>query len=172
MNMNLTMKSLTLLAVLAALAAVAVPAHAADDAFTTMAGHYETVRLALLNDTLDGVTESARAIETTARELAADFDAATAGVSADSAADAAALLPEIAEQARALAAAEDLEAAREALGELTKPLVRYHKLTGATDVQVAFCPMVNKTWLQKDDETIGNPYFGQKMPGCGSFIGD
>jgi len=167
--MNLKMKSLSLAAV-AVLVAVAVPVHAADDAFATMTGDYETIRLALLNDTLDGVAASARAIETTARELAADFDAEAAGVPAESAEDAAALLPEIAETAGDLAAAGDLESARDALGELTEPLVRYLKLTGATDVVVAYCPMVAKSWLQKkDDETIGNPYYGQEMPGCGFF---
>jgi len=170
--MSMKMKSLTLVAVAVALAAAAVPAHAADGAFATMTRHYETVRLALLNDTLDGVAESARAIEITARELAADFDPELAGVPAESAEDAAALLPDVAETAQALAAADDLKAARDALGELTKPLVRYQKLTGATDVLVAYCPMAKKAWLQKDDETIGNPYYGQKMPGCGSFVGN
>ena len=169
-------KKTFMLAALAALAAVAVPSGAAETsahaAMTAMIDRYEAVRTALLNDTLDGVAESARGIETTARELAAGFDPEAAGVPAASAENVAALLPEIAEAAHALAAAEDLRAAREALGELTKPLVRYHKLTGATDVQVAYCPMVKKAWLQKDDETIGNPYYGQEMPGCGSFVGD
>ena len=36
------------------------------------------------------------------------------------------------------------------------------------DVRVAYCPMVNKPWLQKDKE-IKNPYYGAAMLSCGSF---
>lgn len=160
------------LIVVIALATLAVPARAADDAYAAMTEHYETVRLALLDDTLDGVAEGARAIEATARELAADFEADAAGVPAGAAGEARDLLPEITERAQALAGAQDLDAAREALGELTKPLVRYRKLTGATDVRVAYCPMAKKSWLQKDETEIGNPYYGQEMPGCGDFVGN
>ena len=35
-------------------------------------------------------------------------------------------------------------------------------------VKVAFCPMVQKPWLQAD-ATINNPYFGKSMQTCGSF---
>lgn len=154
------------------LATLATPALAADDAYTAMTEHYETVRLALLDDTLDGLAEGARAIEATARELSGHFSPERAGVPAEAAEDARALLPEIAARAEALAQVPDLEAAREALGELTKPLVRYRKLAGATDVQVAYCPMAKKSWLQKDETEIGNPYYGQEMPGCGDFVGN
>lgn len=162
----------TLTAMALTVVALALPAAAAPGAYTAMIDHYETVRTALLHDTLDGVADSARHLESTAKELAADYSADSAGVPAEAAEAAQALLPEIAAKASALAAAKDLAAARDALGELTKPLVRYQKLTGATDVVVAYCPMVKKSWLQKkDDETVGNPYYGQKMPGCGSFVG-
>lgn len=161
------------LAALVTLAAVAMPSQAAEtDAYTAMIDHYEKVRTALLHDTTDGVAEAAKGLEATARELAADFDAEVAGVPASAATDAEALLPEIAEKAQALSAVGDLKGAREALGELTKPLVRYRKLAGDTDVKVAFCPMAKKSWLQKDDAEIGNPYYGQSMAGCGDFVGN
>lgn len=153
------------------LATLAVPARAADDAYTAMTEHYETVRLALLDDTLDGVAEGARAIEATARELSGHFSPDRAGVPPEAAGEARDLLLEITERARALAGATDLDTAREALGELTRPLVRYRKLIGATDVRVAYCPMAKKSWLQKDETEIGNPYYGQEMPGCGDFVG-
>lgn len=167
------MKTTTTLAAMAvSLVALALPAAAGPDAYTAMIDHYEAVRTALLHDTLDGVADAALGLESTAEGLAAAYSAESAGVPADAAADAKALLPEIAAQAEALVAAGDLETARQALGELTRPLVRYQKLSGRTEVLVAYCPMTKKSWLQKkDDETIGNPYFGQEMPGCGSFVG-
>ncbi len=39
---------------------------------------------------------------------------------------------------------------------------------GAGGRQVAFCPMVQKPWLQAS-ATIDNPYFGKSMSTCGSF---
>lgn len=167
-------KTPTLSALVTLVAVLAAPAASATgtDAYTAMIDHYEMIRTALVHDTTDGVAENARGLESTARALAAEFDAAAAGVPAEAADDARALLPEIAEKADDLAVAEDLAAAREALGELTKPLVRYRKLTGDTDVKVAYCPMVKKSWLQKDDETVGNPYYGQEMADCGEFVGN
>jgi hypothetical protein len=35
-------------------------------------------------------------------------------------------------------------------------------------VKVAYCPMVRKSWLQKDG-TISNPYYGSSMQTCGEF---
>ena len=35
-------------------------------------------------------------------------------------------------------------------------------------MRLAYCPMVNKPWLQKDKE-IRNPYYGAAMLTCGSF---
>ena len=34
------------------------------------------------------------------------------------------------------------------------------------DVKVAYCPMVQKHWLQKG-ETIRNPFYGKEMSECG-----
>lgn len=139
------------------------------EAYGAMIQHYEQIRLALLNDRLDGVADQAAALERQARTLADDFDAQGAGVPAQAAGEAEGLLPEVASAAEAVAAAEDLKAARAAFGELTKPLLRYRELTGDTEVKVAYCPMAGKAWLQQDDETIGNPYYGQSMAECGTF---
>lgn len=141
-----------------------------DSGFATLADPYEEVRTALLHDTLDGVAEHARSIERAAHGLAADFDAEAAGVPAAAAEEARTLLPRMAEAARTLAQAGDLAAARAAFGELTEPLVRYRELAGDNGVQLAYCPMAGKSWLQKDPETIGNPYYGQSMADCGSFV--
>ncbi len=41
---------------------------------------------------------------------------------------------------------------------------------GDAATTVAYCPMAKKAWLQKEGEAIGNPYYGQEMPRCGSFV--
>ncbi len=140
---------------------LAPAARAADDApFPAMAEHYEAVWKALAGDTLDGVADHAEAVAEIAE-------------TADHPADAAEAVPEIAKNAQVLAqkaVASDLDAAREAFGELTKPLVRYRKAVGAERLKVAYCPMKKKAWLQPDGD-IENPYYGSEMLACGDFVG-
>jgi protein SCO1/2 len=65
--------------------------------------------------------------------------------------------------------AVDLKAARTAFARLGDAIMAYAKATGAgigDDVKVAYCPMVQKYWLQRG-ETIQNPYYGTKMSDCG-----
>jgi Cu(I)/Ag(I) efflux system membrane fusion protein len=133
-------------------------ARAADETpFAKMAEHYEVIWRSLAGDSVDGVAEHARAIAETAEE-------------GDHPAEARDAVPEIAEQAGKLAAADGIDAARAAFGDLTKPLVRYRKAVGAELLKVAYCPMAKKAWLQPDGE-IGNPYYGSEMLTCGSFVG-
>ena len=42
------------------------------------------------------------------------------------------------------------------------------KLAAPEGVHVAFCPMVQKPWLQAGT-TLQNPYYGSSMLTCGSF---
>jgi hypothetical protein len=73
--------------------------------------------------------------------------------------------------AKRLEAAANLKDARKAFGEVSDALFAYAKATGASmpaDVKTAYCPMVNKSWLQKGDK-IRNPYYGSEMLDCGSF---
>jgi Cu(I)/Ag(I) efflux system membrane fusion protein len=73
--------------------------------------------------------------------------------------------------AKRLEDAPDLKAARQAFGQLSDSLFAYVKATGAAmpaGVKTAYCPMVNKSWLQKGDK-IQNPYYGSEMLECGSF---
>jgi hypothetical protein len=168
MKKTLTATAALAFAVLAAVACA--PAGAAEaDAYGAMIDRYEAIRLALLNDRLDGVPAEAEALAKGAAAQAADFDAKRAGVPAAAAEEAEALLPEVAAAAKSVAAAEDLKTARAAFAELTVPLLRYRELAGDTAVRVAYCPMAEESWLQKDDETIGNPYYGHSMAECGSF---
>lgn len=75
------------------------------------------------------------------------------------------------EAATALEGAVDLKGARTAFGDLTDALLAYAEQTKSAlpaEVRVAYCPMVQKSWLQKD-EAIANPYYGSSMLTCGTF---
>jgi hypothetical protein len=41
--------------------------------------------------------------------------------------------------------------------------------TGGKDVRIAYCPMVEKSWLPKGTE-IANPYYGSQMLLRGEFM--
>jgi hypothetical protein len=70
-----------------------------------------------------------------------------------------------------LASAEELDDAREKFGRLSAAIDTYmtgSNLKAPQGVRVAYCPMVQKPWLQQDG-TLANPYYGKSMLGCGSF---
>jgi hypothetical protein len=113
---------------------------------------YLNIHDALAVDSLDGVRQNAGEIATAATALGAPaMKIDTAAVQ--------------------LAAADDLEAARDRFGVLSDAIVTYMKGLGikAPDgVRTAYCPMVQKPWLQRGD-TLANPYYGKAMPTCGDF---
>lgn len=170
----------------------------ADDstpmAFDQILERYEVVRLALIHDTTDGVSDQGKEIETILAKLSADWSPAAAGIRADMADDVRGLLPELSEAAAALSRATSLDAARDAFYELSKPLVRWRKAAdgstaakstaaGSTEAQstaasstdaggwptVAYCSMARRSWLQPEGE-LGNPYYGQSMLRCGETV--
>ena len=113
---------------------------------------YLQVQAALASDQFAGVAASAKAIETAAAALGTDAEKIVAG-------------------ARKLGAASDIAAARTAFGEVSDSLAAYATMTKSgfgKDVRLAYCPMADKPWLQKDKE-IRNPYYGASMLTCGSF---
>jgi hypothetical protein len=119
---------------------------------TDLVDAYLQVQSALAADKIDGIAAHAKAIEAQATPLGKDAE-------------------KIAGAARKLQAANDIAAARAAFGELSEALVSYADKTKSAldpDVRIAFCPMVNKPWLQKEKE-IRNPYYGASMLSCGSF---
>jgi hypothetical protein len=110
------------------------------------------VQTALAADQFDGLAAHAQAIEKAAAALGKDADAIVAG-------------------AKKLAAAKDIAAARTAFGDMSTALVSYAEKTKSTfgaGVKLAYCPMADKPWIQKDSE-IKNPYYGASMLTCGSF---
>jgi mono/diheme cytochrome c family protein len=75
----------------------------------------------------------------------------------------------IAAAAGAFQEAADLEAARTAFARLGDAIMIDAKESGAIlgdEVKVAYCPMVQKYWLQKGEQ-IQNPYYGKAMSDCG-----
>lgn len=140
-------------------------------AYLEMSIHYEAIRLALLEDSVEDMAEHARAIHQQAGSLLEDLSAESAGVSADQVADYEAALRDMESAASNLSAAGSLASAREGFFTLTKPMARFRKLTGDKDTVVAYCPMAQKAWIQREGE-IGNPYLGQEMPKCGEVVGE
>ena len=136
--------------------------------FEAVMEHYEPVRLALIGDSMEGVNSHGKAIAAELRALEADFSPGRAGASGDAAAVVKDKLPEMIAAADAIASAKSLEAARDGLYELSKPMVRWREgVSQNARPSVAYCPMYKRSWLQPGEE-IGNPYGG--MPRCGSIV--
>jgi hypothetical protein len=161
------MRKISFALLLALVLAVAAAPPAAAAGFDTLVEHYEPIRLALLHDHLDGVAEHGSRLAHAARTLNRGFSTEKAGVAADDAEEARALLPRIAAAADGVGRADDLEAARDAFATLSARLIAYAELAGS-DLAVGYCPMVKSSWLQPEGE-VGNPYMGQKMAGCGKL---
>lgn len=133
--------------VAAALAALAVPASAA--VADGLAVPYLHIQVALANDSTDGVAEAARTIAAEAAGMGEQ--AAAIGAAAETLADAA-----------------DLQSARDAFGPLSDALIVYGRDVGFGELRLAYCPMVDKEWLQATSE-IRNPFYGSMMLTCGEF---
>ena len=136
--------------------------------FTDVVEHYEAIRQVLIEDSTEGIADHATAIADAAAALARDVDSTAAQIDAGDADALRGLLPEIAARASSVATADGLKSTREAVAELTKPLVRWHELVEGARPVVAYCPMVKKAWLQPD-EAIGNPY-APYMLRCGEVV--
>jgi len=120
---------------------------------------YDHIRLALIDDSLDGVADEAQAIHLAAKENVAGGEAPEVRE----------LLPAIAEHAEELADSTELADARAAFYELSKVLVRYRARVGGERPVVVYCSMAKKSWLQPAGE-IGNPYHGPSMESCGEVV--
>jgi hypothetical protein len=145
-----------------------VEAGSAGSVFDDISAHYETIRQSLMKDSTDGLAEHALAMRDLAAALEDDFSVERAGVPTGDSQLVRELLPEVEDRAHDLSAANDLEDARTAFAELTKPLVRWHGALVGDRLVVAYCPMVKRPWLQPD-EAIGNPY-DPSMLRCGDVV--
>jgi Cu(I)/Ag(I) efflux system membrane fusion protein len=138
--------------------------------FADLMGHYETVRLTLAADSLDGVQAEALSIQRVLSEMAEDFKPKKAGIDPAKTEEARVLLPDLGTAAANLVAADTLESSRDAFYELSKLLVRLRKTASGEDLPVvAYCSMARRSWLQPEGK-LGNPYYGQTMPVCGEVV--
>jgi len=121
-----------------------------------LAEHYLAIQTALADDATDGIDEHARALASI--------------VSADGKTDAQNKeIRNLEIAADDLAVARDLKQARVAFGKLSEALVHMDRRLTAPGVQMAYCPMADKHWLQEGDK-IANPYYGSQMLRCGAFV--
>jgi hypothetical protein len=137
--------------IVAAMAVTANMAWAADLP-SALVDSYLQVQVALAGDQFGSLGPHAQAIATAATALGKNAEKVVAG-------------------AKKLGEAKDIAAARTAFGELSVALTEYAQSTKSSfgpDVKVAYCPMADKPWLQKDKD-IRNPYYGAAMLTCGSF---
>lgn len=138
------------IAVIGVLLAAATVGAAAD--LTPIVDPYVRIQQALNADSLSGVKAEATAIAAEAEKLGADGAAIRAA-------------------ALQLAKAGNLKNARAAFGKLGDAIMIEARGSGASvgdGVKVAYCPMLQKYWLQKADK-VQNPFYGSTMPDCGRF---
>jgi hypothetical protein len=124
----------------------------ASDAMKAIVGSYLEIHAQLASDKIDGLKTPAAALASKAAAMGPSGAA-------------------MAKAAKAVGSAADIQAAREAFGPLSDAVIAAARAEGFKDaggVKVAFCPMVKKSWLQKEDQ-IKNPYYGSAMLTCGEF---
>jgi hypothetical protein len=144
--MRLVTRAVVLAGTVLAAAAIA----RAGDPVLALLDPYFRIQSQLTSDTTDGLKDDAAAIAKEAQALGEE------GKDISAAAD-------------SLAAAPTLAAARTAFGELSEAVIAYAERTKANpgaDVNIMYCPMVKKSWMQKGAQ-VRNPYYGKSMPGCG-----
>lgn len=142
-----------------------------ETAFERIVYAYEAARIALINDTDEGVAERGREMVAVLDDLAADFSPQKAGIDAAQSGQVRSLLPVLRAAAASLAGASDLTASRDAFYELSKPLVRWRQAAVVEVPAVAYCPMAKRSWLQPEGD-LSNPYYGQSMLTCGEIVSE
>ena len=136
--------------------------------FEVVMQHYEPIRLALIEDSTEGVAQHGEAIASELKALQENFTVSRVGASNEAASVVKEKLPGMIISAQALAQAESLETVRSAFYELSKPMVRWREGVAQEGLpSVAYCSMHKKSWLQPGQQ-IGNPYGG--MPRCGQIV--
>lgn len=114
--------------------------------------YYFQIQTALARDSLEKVAVNAQALAEVVRKDASG-----------------AFSPQFAEQAAAVARANDLAAARQPFKAVSGYLIQYLRAADvpAGTVHEVHCPMKNLNWLQADT-AVRNPFLGRTMLGCGT----
>jgi mono/diheme cytochrome c family protein len=121
-------------------------------AIATIVDPYLQIQRALNLDSIDGIADRAREIAKAA---------AAAGASAEAIRAAAVAIN-----------ATSLDKARAGFAQLSDAVIAVVDQTGTTvaaDVQLAYCPMLQKHWLQRGAQ-IQNPFYGKQMSECGRVV--
>ena len=124
----------------------------ASEATKAIVASYVQIQTALAADKTAGVKPAAEAIAKQAASMGAAGEP-------------------LVKAAKAVAAAPNLNAARDAFGPLSDAVIAAAKADGWKDlsgVSIGFCPMVNRSWIQKDG-AVSNPYYGSQMLTCGDL---
>jgi Cu(I)/Ag(I) efflux system membrane fusion protein len=130
-----------------------LPTLAAADVASGIVEPYLRIQASLAGDSMAAVKDDAGLIATEAAKLGA------AG-------------KPLVDAATELKGAAALAPARAAFGRLSDALIKYSESAPdafGTGLNVAFCPMVNKSWIQKGRQ-ISNPYAGKEMLRCGEIV--
>lgn len=137
----LRLRNLAAAAAFAVMAATPAASHASD-AMKAVVSSYLEIHAQLAADKIDGVPSAADRIVTEAGGL--PETERTAIVTA----------------ARALRTAGDLDTARERFGPLSDAVIAAARKEGWKDlgVRLGYCPMLKRSWLQKEEKEIRNPY--------------
>lgn len=146
------MKSFVLAVALACVALGPAAAQTPPDTTTPLVKSYLEIQHALAADRFADVKAPAKTLASQASALGADGAA-------------------IAKAASAVESAADIGAARQAFGPLSDALIARVQAAGSRgdgELKLAFCPMIRRSWLQRDAQ-IRNPYFGASMSTCGEF---
>lgn len=126
---------------------------------------YEQIRAELARDVLDGVSEQATGMATVLRDVAGSEPQLPSGLKTE--------LTRAAGAADKLAKEQDVEAARNLFGDVSRAMVALAQtVPSLAEGWTAFeCPMAQgyKRWLQPDAQ-MANPYMGTRMLKCGTTV--
>lgn len=155
--------TLTVILGLASVAHARADTAAFDKGMQAVLGDYLKIHAALSSDKLEGTS---RAAEQIARSAAGLKPGAVTG---EHGGHYKKIPSDIKTAAAGLARAKDIETARAAFKELSKPLAMWASMARPGGIDVVHCSMANGSWLQKAGE-IRNPYYGAKMLNCGEVV--
>lgn len=121
-------------------------------------GQYFLIHQSLVADSVNGVSQSAVAIQKISHQASLSDAAAKTQLNALS-------------EAAARLQTNDLKTARKEFGDLSDQLITYLKTAAAkrNPPYQFYCPMVKKNWLQPDKQ-VRNPYYGSSMLTCGELV--
>ena len=147
------MRNVTMMVIATLCGTVGVIRIDASEALKAVVASYLEIHAQLAADKIDAVDPPARAIAAKAGELGKTGEP-------------------IVKAANAVADAADMKAAREAFGALSDAVIAAGNAEGWKDVgpiKLAYCPMVDRAWLQKDEKGIRNPNYCSQILTCGEF---